>query len=121
MTISGETGKASMQFQLHEVLMGMLASTEADSFSDDATRLAAMFEDLAKRFPLFAPLAAGVDPAAVSQALAKLEANKALEHIGERYVLTAPGRSHCVSNKKMLFNQRDSEQLAEAAKVFNTL
>src|SRR5688572_17624540 len=47
----------SMRFTLPEVLSGMLASTDADSFIDDPVRLAATFEDLATRFSLFAPLA----------------------------------------------------------------
>ncbi|MBI2886500.1 MAG: hypothetical protein HYY02_04755 [Chloroflexi bacterium] len=114
-------GPTSMRYQLHEVLMGMLASTEADSFSDDVPRLAAMFEGLATRFPLFAPLAAGVDPAAVSNALAKLEATKCLTRAEQRYLLTEEGRARCVSNKKTLFNQGDREQLEAAATVFNSL
>ena len=119
MTTSG--GPASMRFQLHEVLSGMLASIEADSFSDNTMNLAAMFENLATRFPLFAPLAAGVDTAAVGKALEKLEANKYIEHGDGRYVLTKSGRSYCVSNKRTLFNKADADQLEEAAQVFNTL
>lgn len=110
-----------MRYQLHEVMSGMLASIEVDSFGDDVPRLAAMFEDLAKRFPLFAPLAAGVDPAAVSDALKKLEANKYIEHSGGHYVLTTSGRSYCTSNKRTLFNKADVEQLEEAARAFADL
>ena len=110
-----------MRFALHEVLSGMLASIQGDSFTDDPQRLAAMFEGLAAEFPLFAPLAAGVDPGAVKQALNTLEANKFLEHREGRYVLTVSGRSYCVSSKRTLFNKRDSEQMEAAARVFDTL
>ena len=121
MTTSVGSGHASMRYQLHEIISGMLASIEVDSFGDDVSRLAAMFEDLAKRFALFAPLAAGVDPAAVGDALKKLEANKYLEHNGDRYVLTASGRAYCTSNKRTLFNKGDIEQLEEAARAFANL
>ena len=46
-----------MRFSLNEVLSGMLASLESDHFTDDATSLAASFEDLAAQFTLFAPFA----------------------------------------------------------------
>jgi hypothetical protein len=121
MTTSGGTGPASMRYQLHEVLVGMLASIEADRFRDDAQKLAAMFEDLAGRFPLFAPLAVAVDPAAIQDALRALETNKYLEHGEGHYTLTPAGRAHCVSTKRMLFNLGDREQLEQAARAFDTL
>jgi len=70
-TNAGSSGAASMRFSLDEVLSGMLASIESDSFTDDTTRLASMFEGLAGEFTLFAPLASGVDPQAVVNALTK--------------------------------------------------
>lgn len=99
----------------------MLASIESDSFSDNVEGLAAMFEDLAARFPLFAPFAGLVDAGAVSQAFQTLETNKFIEHSTGRYVLTKSGRSYCLSSKQTLFNRADMGQLEEAARVFNTL
>ncbi|MEK7216624.1 MAG: hypothetical protein AAB289_13620 [Chloroflexota bacterium] len=121
MTQSTGPGPTSMRFQLHEVLSGMLATMQADSFTDDAARLAAMFEDLAGRFPLFAPMAAGVDQGAVTKALETLEQAKVIYHGEGRYAFTAQGRAHCVSSRRTLFNQRDLLQLKEAASAFDAL
>lgn len=121
MTMPSGPGPASMRFQLQEVLSGMLASMQAESFTDDVPRLAAMFEGLAGRFALFAPMAAGVDPGAVAKALESLEQSKIIEHGEARYSLTAEGRAHCVSSRKTLFNQRDIKELDEAAGVFDSL
>lgn len=120
-TAAGSGGPTSMRFSLHEVMSGMLASMENDSFPDDPARLAAMFEELAGKFALFAPLGAGVDPAAVGAALKTLTGNKILEHREGRYHLTESGRAYCASGKRTLFNARDAKQLEEAALVFNTL
>ncbi len=114
-------GPGSMRFELHEVLSGMLGSVETDTFTDDVARLAAMFESLAGNFSLFAPLAAGVDPAAVGKALQMLQDKNVLQHVGAQYALTAEGRAACRSSKRTLFNKRDVEQLEEAAKVFDKL
>ena len=111
MTSGGTQGPVSMRFALHEVLAGMLASAEATSFADDADRLASMFESLAVQFPLFAPLAAGVDAAAVTHALQTLEQKGFVSHPAGQYLLTAAGRAHCVSSKRTLFNQGDRTQL----------
>lgn len=121
MTTANTSGASSMRFSLNEVLSGMLASTAASSFSDDAVKLAAMFEQLAGQFPLFAPLAVGVDPAAVGQALQSLESKKIISRAEGRYVLSDEGRAACRSSKRTLFNRSDSDQLEEAAKVFDTL
>lgn len=121
MTSLGAAGQPSMRHELSEVLSGMLASIESDSFTDDTQRLAAMFEQLAARFPMFAPLAAGVDPAAVGEALRTLEEKSFIEHDDGRYLLTAKGRAYCVSSKKTLFNRADSAQLEEAARLFGTI
>ena len=114
-------GPQSMRFALHEVLAGMLASTDQDAFSDDAPALASMFEGLAGEFSLFAPLAAGVDPGAVSDAFGVLENQDVVEHKGGRYLLTESGRAQCVASKRTLFNRGDVEQLEAAARVFSTL
>lgn len=119
--MSSGSGAASMRFGLHEVLSGMLASIESDRFTDDPRRLAAMFEQLAGRFPLFAPLSAGVDPAAVSQALQTLENKNLIQHSTGCYVLPPEGRASCVSSKRTLFSRRDSDQLEEAALVFGAI
>ena len=121
MTTPSGSGPSSMRFQLQEVLSGMLANMQAESFTDDARRLAAMFESLAGRFTLFAPMAAGVDPGAVARALETLEQGKIIERGEGRYSLTAEGRAHCVSSRKTLFNQRDLRELDEAASVFDSL
>lgn len=110
-----------MKFALHEVLSGMLASIEQDRFTDDVTRLAAMFEGLATTVPLFAPMAAGVDPEAVAHALKTLADKAVLEHANGEYVLTDAGRAQCVSGKRTLFNRGDQEQLETAAKTFATV
>ncbi len=111
----------SMRYELSEVLSGMLASLEGGGFTDDTQRLAAMFEQLAAQYPMFAPLAAGVDPAAVGEALRTLEGKNYIEHAEGRYNLTAKGRAHCVSSKQTLFNRKDAVQLQEAARVFDTI
>lgn len=118
---TGTPGPRSMRFSLDEVFSGMLASTEQDSFPDDAEQLAAMFEDLAGKFPLFAPMANAVDATAVTDALKKLEDRSFLEHRDGQYVLTEAGRAHSVTSKRTLFNKGDVEQLEQAAHVFDTL
>lgn len=121
MTSLGASGQPSMRHELSEVLSGMLASIESDSFTDDTQRLAAMFEQLAARFAMFAPLAVGVDPAAVGEALRTLEGKNYIEHGEGRYTLTAKGRAHCVSSKQTLFSRKDIAQLEEAARLFGTV
>jgi hypothetical protein len=110
-----------MKFTLNEVLQGMLASVEQDTFTDDAARLAKMFEGLAGTVPLFAPMAAGVDPQAVASALKSLEDKAIITHADGTYTLTESGRAQCVSGKRTLFNKRDQEQLEAAAATFATV
>lgn len=119
--MAGGQGPQSMRFALHEVLSGMLASIEHDSFTDDVRRLAAMFESLAGSFPLFAPLAAEVDPDAVAHALTTLEERGFLQHAKGLYVLTEAGRAHCITSKRTLFNERARTELEGAARIFDTL
>lgn len=115
------TSPRSMKFSLDELLQGMLASIEEDSFSDDAAKLAATFGDLAGRFTLFAPLSTGVSSEALEAALAKLESRNVLKREGGKYAFGIEGRDKCVSCKRTLFNQADRGELEEAAKVFSTL
>ena len=77
------TTPGSMRYSLSEVLSGMLASMEGDEFPDDATQVAAAFENLASQFTLFAPMGAGVDPQAVSGVLAEMERKAILEALGK--------------------------------------
>lgn len=114
-------GNASMRFSMDEVLSGILASITTDSFTDDHPRLATMFDSLAKTYPLCAPLAAAVDPGAVQKAFDKLVSKGTLDHADGAYKITIAGRIQFVGSKKMLFNQGDGEQLAAAAKEFDTL
>lgn len=121
MTTQTGAGPRSMRFALHEVLSGMLATTEADAFTDDHTKLAAMFEDLAARYTLFAPMAAGVEPDAVADALNMLEEKHYLRHEDGQYILTDEGRAHAVGSKRTLFNASDRAQLEPAAQSFDSL
>src|SRR6476661_5119921 len=110
MTTSGQPGPQSMRYALSEVLSGMLASTSADSFSDNAAEIAATFNELASEFPLLAPMAGSVDPAAIGKALESLEAKKLITHGTGSYTLTPEGRAHCVSSKRTLFKTQDRDQ-----------
>lgn len=121
MTTSGTSGARSMRFSLDEVLAGMFATVEADQFSDDPARLVALIERLAGQFTLLAPLAQGVDTAALGKALDTLEQRKYIQHAGGQYVLTAEGRAQCVGSKRTLFNQHDREELEAAAREFASL
>jgi hypothetical protein len=108
-----------VRYSLNEVLSGMLATIESNEFPDDATALAATFEQLATQFPMFAPMAAGVDPAAIAEALQAMEDKAILKHADGRYVLSAEGRARCVSSKRTLFGPQDVEQLEQAARAFS--
>jgi hypothetical protein len=119
MTMTSGSDPASMRYSLDEVLSGMLASTTHTTFTNDAARLALVFEGLASSFPMFRPFAAGVDPAAVEQALKKLETRKILQQQEGKFVLTVDGRAACASGKRTLFNAADRAQLEEAARAFD--
>ena len=107
-----------MRFSFHELLAGLLATLGTDEFPDDAAALQSTFNEIAARYPLFAPFAATTD--AVSQAIIALEGQHALTRTPGRYVLTPEGRAHCVSSKRTLFNKGDREQLEGAAAIFST-
>ncbi len=121
MTSPASQPSRSMRFEISEVLSGMLATVEQRTFTDDAARLAAMFEDLSGKFALFAPFQSNVDAKAVGDALAKLEQKHFITHGTGHYTLTDDGKAHCVSSKRTLFNQGDREQLEAASLVFDTL
>lgn len=113
------SGASSMKYSLDEVFSGMLASSTKDSFTSDPVQLAKLFEGLAGQFPMFAPFAAGVDPAAVEAALTKLVSRKVLTSGSGIYNLSEAGKATCTSGKRTLFNQTDRLQLEEAVKVFD--
>jgi len=119
MTTGGTGSARSMKYSLDEVFSGMLASSAHDTFSNDAVRLAAAFEGLAGSYPMFAPFANGVDPAAVSAALTAMEKRKMVKQEGNAFVLTTEGRAACASSKRTLFNGSDRVQLEEAAEAFD--
>jgi len=58
MTQNPESGARSMRYTIDEVLSGMLASIERDSFTDDSQRLGEVFKGLAHEAPLFASFGA---------------------------------------------------------------
>lgn len=111
----------SMRFSLAEVLSGMFATVSTDRFTNDPQRLARSMEDLAERYTLFAPLAQGVDPTALSAALETLADRKFIQRDGTDYLLTAEGRAQCVGSKRTLFNRDDREALEDAARRFDEL
>ncbi|MSQ29341.1 MAG: hypothetical protein EXR68_02495 [Dehalococcoidia bacterium] len=108
----------SMRFSPQEIVSGMLATLEADNFTDEAGALRTVFGRVAGEFPLFAGFAA--DEAAATKALDVLETKGVLARAGGRYVLSASGRALCVSSKRTLFNRGHVEQLEGAALVFAT-
>ncbi|MCX6020760.1 MAG: hypothetical protein NTZ05_03340 [Chloroflexi bacterium] len=118
MTLSGG-GASSMKYSLDEVFSGMLASSTKDSFTSDSAQLAKLFEGLSGQFPMFAPFASGVDPAAVEAALTKLVTRKILTSGAGAYNLSEAGKATCTSGKRTLFNQSDRLQLEAAVKVFD--
>ncbi len=111
----------SMKFSLDELLQGMLATIDGESFSDDSAKLATMFGELAGRFELFAPLGTGVTGEALEAALTKLQGRSMLSRADGHYTFAVEGREKCVSCKRTLFNLADRGALEEAAKAFGTL
>ena len=113
----------SMRYRPDEVVSGMLASVELDSFTSDLNTLGEVFKELGERFLMFRAFASA-DPR-VSLAPAAQDALKALvgggfvqHEAGQRYVLTPQGRAHCITSKQTLFNRADVAQLEEAARLF---
>jgi hypothetical protein len=112
------TSGSSMRYSIDEALSGMLATIEQSEFTDSPEELATAFERLAGEFPLFAPMAAGVNAEAVQIALGKMVQKSILQHAEGKYVLTTEGRNACVSSKRMLFNAGAITQLEAAARSF---
>lgn len=56
----------SMRYSMDEVLSGILATFERDTFTDDAQKLGETFKGLSQQAPLFAPFGAiaegGISP-----------------------------------------------------------
>ena len=114
MTTSNTSGAASMRFSSDEVLSGMLGSTLADSFTDDATQLAAMFNDPRNGSP---SLNLWEDGNAVGAALEKLVLQK-------RYSIRRVNMwrgSEPLREQQTNAVSKDVQQLEEAARVFDGL
>jgi hypothetical protein len=111
-----------MRYTIDEVLSGMLASLERDTFTDDSQRLGEVFKGLAHEAPLFAPFAAlagEADFSAVLEgALQALVSDGHLEHAAGRYQLTSAGRARCITGKRTLFNAGDIADLEAGARYF---
>ena len=122
MTQNPESGSQSMRYTIDEVLSGMLASIERDTFTDDSQRLGEVFKGLAHEAPLFAPFAAlagEADFSAVLEgALQALVSDGHLEHSAGRYQLTSAGRARCITGKRTLFNAGDIADLEAGARYF---
>lgn len=116
-------GPQSMRYTIDEVLSGILASIERDSFTDDSQRLGEVFKGLSQESMLFAPFAAvggEADFSAVLEgALQTLVRNGHLEHSADRYILTPPARARCITSKRTLFNARDMADLEAGARYFD--
>jgi hypothetical protein len=111
-----------MRYTIDEVLSGILASIEQDSFTDDSQRLGEVFKGLSHEAPLFAPFAAVTGEADFSAvlegALQTLVSNGHLEHGEGRYQLTPAGRARCITSKRTLFNASDIADLEAGARYF---
>jgi len=114
-----------MRYTIDEVLSGMLASIEGDTFTDDSQRLGEVFKGLAQEAPLFAPFAALADEADFSAvlegALQTLVSDGHLEHQAGRYQLTSTGRARCITSKRTLFNASDIADLEAGARYFESV
>ena len=122
MTQDPKSGPRSMRYSIDEVLSGMLASIEQETFTDDSQRLGDVFKGLAGQAPLFAPFAALADEADFSAvlegALQTLVSNGHLERQPGRYQLTSTGRARCITSKRTLFNASDIADLEAGARYF---
>lgn len=122
MTQDPKSGPRSMRYSIDEVLSGMLASIEQETFTDDSERLGDVFKGLAGKAPLFAPFAALADEADFSAvlegALQTLVSDGHLERQPGRYQLTSAGRARCITSKRTLFNAGDIADLEAGARYF---
>ena len=112
----------SMRYSMDEVLSGILATFERDTFTDDAQKLGETFKGLSQQAPLFAPFGAiaegGDFSAIVEKALGSLVAAGQLKREAGHYELTAAGRARFVSSKRTLFNASDLKDLEVGARYF---
>ena len=122
MTQDPESGPRSMRFTIDEVLSGMLASLERDTFTDDSQRLGEVFKGLSQEASLFAPFAALAGEtdftAVLESALQALVSDGHLQHEPGRYRLTPAGRARCVTSKRTLFSASDIRDLEAGARYF---
>ena len=109
---------ASMRFAPQELLSGMLATLQGDSFTDNTDTLHATFIKVGTDFPLLARFAA--EDNAASVALSALETSGVITRGDGRYSLSPQGRASCVSSKRTLFSKADTAQLEGAALIFPT-
>ena len=111
-----------MKFTMGEVLSGMLASIERDTFTDDTKQLGDVFKVLSQQAPLFAPFGAvaeeGDFSAVLEKALDGMVGAGQLKREAGHYELTAAGRARCVSSKRTLFNASDLKDLEVGARYF---
>ena len=124
MTQKTDSGPRSMLYTIDEVLSGMLASIERDTFTDNSKRLGEAFKGLSQQAPIFAPFAALVGEANFSAVLEgtlqTLVSDGHLEHQLGRYYLSEPGRARCITSKRTLFNAGDIHDLEAGARYFET-
>lgn len=122
MTQQTESSPRSMRYTIDEVLTGMLASVEVDTFTDDPQRLGEAFKELSQQASIFAPFAALVGEAdfsaVVEGTLQTLVSDGHLDHQSGRYYLSAPGRARCITSKRTLFNAGDIRDLEAGARYF---
>ena len=124
MTQNPATGPCSMRYTIDEVLAGMFASIELDTFTDDPQRLGEAFKGLSQQAPIFAPFAALAGEANFSAVLEgtlqTLVNDGHLDHQPGRYYLPGPGRARCITSKRTLFNAGDIQDLEAGARYFET-
>ncbi len=122
MTQNPESAPRSLRFKIDEVLSGMLATIEKDSFVDDTEKLGEVFKGLSQEAPLFEPFGALVGEidfsAALDGALKSLVSNGVLQHEPGRYRLSPEGRARCVASKRTLFNASNIKDLEVGARYF---
>jgi hypothetical protein len=122
MTQKIDSGPRSMRYTIDEVLSGMLASIEQDTFTDDSQRLGEAFKGLSQQAPIFAPFAALVGEADFSAVLdttlQTLVSDGHLERQPGFYHLPEAGRARCITSKRTLFNVGDIRDLEAGARYF---
>ena len=122
MTQNASLGPRSMRYSPDEILAGLFATLERNSFTDDTDRLGAIFKELGQTYSLLSPFAAAQGEADFSavlgKGLEKLVSKKWLNHEHGTYSLTEEGRASSLGSKRTLFNKGDIEQLDSLAIAF---